>query len=78
MTSVDVSDGCAVIRELENDIALQPGSLSGISAFIEDCRGKKVFVFDVIDEVRVENCVDCHVILGPASGTVNILGCTGT
>lgn len=59
------------------ELVVRPGELNGGSCKLTELQSCKVLVLDWSTQVIVEDCHDCHVLLGPVDGSVMVRGCTG-
>ncbi len=44
-----------------------PGSVAGQQFIIQECKNSKIYLFDHIGTISVDDCVNCTIFVGPTS-----------
>jgi hypothetical protein len=63
-------------REVLNEKRMKNiGDVDGQPFEVLDCRGSELLVLDHTDQVQIDNCVDCKILIGGSSESVFIRNC---
>ncbi|KAF1326478.1 Xrp2-like protein, partial [Globisporangium splendens] len=52
-----------------------PGSINGQQFIIEDCSGCDIFLLDNCMSVQIDECVDCHIVVGSCQASLFLRNC---
>lgn len=53
------------------------GEIDGLDFYIESCEGCHIFLLDRMEQIIVEACQDCTLVLGPVAGSIFLRECVG-
>lgn len=52
-----------------------PGTVNGEQFIIQNCEDSNIYIFDHLNTVTVDDCLNCNIILGPTKGSVFLRNC---
>ncbi|XP_078494723.1 protein XRP2-like [Ciona intestinalis] len=64
------------VEDLNDELVIRdPGSIDGQQFIIQNCKNTRIYLFDHIASITVDDCVDCCIIVGPVMGSIFIRDC---
>ncbi|MCL4132051.1 UNVERIFIED_CONTAM: hypothetical protein GTU68_057235 [Idotea baltica] len=45
-----------------------PGTINGQQFIVQNCTSSKLFLFDDINTITIDDCTDCSIYVGPVAG----------
>ncbi|KAB7505404.1 Protein XRP2, partial [Armadillidium nasatum] len=64
------------IENIKNEeVGRLPGSINGQQFIIQNCESSKIYLFDHINTVTIDDCTDCSIYIGPVAGSLFIRNC---
>ncbi|XP_027216690.2 protein XRP2 [Penaeus vannamei] len=64
------------IENISNEeVGRLPGTINGQQFIIQNCQSSKIYLFDFINTITVDDCSDCVIFIGPTTGSVFLRDC---
>ncbi|XP_068230890.1 protein XRP2-like isoform X1 [Palaemon carinicauda] len=52
-----------------------PGTIDGQQFIIQNCQSSKIYLFDHVNTITVDDCSDCVIFIGPTTGSLFLRDC---
>ncbi|XP_063226126.1 protein XRP2-like [Bacillus rossius redtenbacheri] len=72
---IDLKD--YTVENVENEeVWRMPGTIQGQQFVIQNCKNTRMFIFDHLNSVNIDECTNCQIVLGAVKGSVFLRNCT--
>ncbi|PSN42308.1 Protein XRP2 [Blattella germanica] len=59
----------------DGDVWRLPGSINGQQFVIQNCKNTSIYIFDHINTVTIDDCINCRIMLSAVKGSVFLRDC---